>query len=533
MMRTLGAALVSIAFLTLPASAQRFYPDDPLFEEPTPRRLENAASRDLSDYYDFFSNLFAKPGEQISEVGPVPAQAVNTLGEPMVGAWYAQRHYYNRMSIEELQRGAGTGTPPSDDGLWTITAAKSDGVTPGFMIRDSNGEVFVVKFDPLDYPELATGADMISSRIFYAAGYHVPEYYIINFDEDRIVLGDDVELRDALGQRRKMTRRDVIELLIDAPRDSDGRWRGIASRYLSGKPLGPFRYEGTRSDDPNDVVPHENRRDLRGLSVLCAWVNHDDSRSINTLDMLVEEDGLQYVKHHLIDFGSTLGSASSAPNTPRNGHEYIFNRGTALKQFFTLGIWVPNWAKQHFPGIRSVGNFEAEVFDPARWVPEYPNPAFTNRLPDDAFWGAKQVMAFTDEEIRAIVQVAEYSDPRATRYIADTLIARRDKIGRHFFSQVLPLDRFRVEDGELVFNDLAVDYRFADGRDYTVQWSNFDNQAETKTPISSASSLAIPAAGEGGYLAADIHGGDPNKSVTVYLRRNATGFEVVGIDRKW
>ena len=33
-----------------------------------------------------------------------------------------------------------------------------------------------------------------------------------------------------------------------------------------------------------------------------------------------------------------------------------------------------------------------------------PITAFENRLPDDTFWAAKQVMAFTDEEIRAIVQ---------------------------------------------------------------------------------------------------------------------------------
>jgi len=524
--------VLALILLACPALAQRFYPDDPLQAEPNPRRVEDAASRDLSDYYDFIVNLFATPGEQVSKVGPIPAQAVNTLGEPMEGAWYTQRHYYNRMSLGELQRGAGTGNPPAD-GIWTITAAKSDGITPGFMIEDRNGDVFVVKFDPLDYPELATGADMISSRIFHAAGYHVPEYYIIHFDEDRIRLGDNVELRDELGQSRKMTRRDVIELLINAPRDEDGQWRGLASRYLSGKPLGPFRYYGTRSDDPNDVVPHEHRRDLRGLSVLCAWVNHDDSRAINTLDMLVEDGGIPYVKHHLIDFGSTLGSASNAPNTPRNGSEYMFDLGTSLKQFFTLGIWIPEWAKKKYPGIRSVGAFESKVFDPGGWVPEYPNPAFSNRLPDDGFWGAKQVMEFTDEDIRAIVQVAEYSDPRAEPYVADTLIERRDKIGRYFFSQVLPLDRFRIEDGELAFDDLAVKHGFLDGREYSIQWSSFDNQTEKKSPLTGRTSRAIPTVEEGAYVAVDIHGGDPAKSVTVYLRRASGRLEVVGVDRTW
>ena len=32
---------------------------------------------------------------------------------------------------------------------------------------------------------------------------------------------------------------------------------------------------------------------LRGLRVFAAWVNHNDSKSLNSLDMLVEEEGNQ------------------------------------------------------------------------------------------------------------------------------------------------------------------------------------------------------------------------------------------------
>ena len=65
----------------------------------------------------------------------------------------------------------------------------------------------------------------------------------------------------------------------------------MASRFIEGKLAGPFNYQGMRSDDPNDIVPHEDRRELRGLGVFAAWLNHHDTRAINSMDSLVVENG--------------------------------------------------------------------------------------------------------------------------------------------------------------------------------------------------------------------------------------------------
>jgi hypothetical protein len=154
-------------------------------------------------------------------------------------------------------------------------------------------------------------------------------------------------------------------------------------------------------------------------------------------------------------------------------------------------------------------------------------------LPDDEFWAAKQVMAFTNEQIRAIVKVAQYSDPRAEQYIADTLIARRDKIGKAYFQKVLPLDRFAVEDGNLVFHDLAREHGMEVNGPLYVTWSRFDNQNDQKSPISTAQDFRVPQASGSSYLAADIwRGDDKAKSVTVYVRTGSQ-TEVVGIQRNW
>jgi hypothetical protein len=528
--------LLRFAVLTLiaqPVMAEKFYSDDPLQREPHPRNAAGVKVRKLNDYYDLLENSFKERGERSRKDATIPARGVNTLGEPMDGVWYTHRHYWKSMTEEELARGPGGTNPPAADGPWTLVSAKSEGISPGFVMTDSKGDRYFVKFDPISNPEMATGAEIIVARLFYALGYNVPDYYLIHFVPTQLAMGKDVEFRDAQGRKRKMTQRDLEKLLAKIPKTSDGRYRGIASLQLPGKPVGPFKYFGTRSDDPNDVVPHEHRRELRGMYVFSAWLGHNDCRSINSLDTLVQEDGSAYVRHYLIDFGSTLGSLSTQAKTARYGGEYYLDFKPASKQIVTLGLAVPYWAHAWYPDYPSIGRFEAATFQPDRWLPDYPNAAFLNRLPDDEFWAAKQVMAFSNEQIRAVVKVAQFSDPQAERYLADTLIARRDKIGKVYFAGVLPLDRFAVENGQLVFHDLAQEHAMEVKGPLHVSWSTYDNKANAKVPIPSAQDFHVPEASSS-YLAADIWRGDNTaKAVTVYLRMTGGRAEVVGIDRTW
>lgn len=518
-------------------SARKFYEDDPVQKEPLPVNAANIKGRKLSDYYDFFSNTFRKPGEQQRKGKLIPARAVNTLGEVPDSAWYTNRHYLTPMRMEELERGPGAAAAPDTSGPLTVVAAKTAGVMPGFRMRDAKGHLYFVKFDPKTNPEMATAADMIVSKFLYALGYNVPENYLFTFNRHQLRVAPDATVTDAQGKRRPMTDRDVTEILLTVPQTADGRYRIVASLGIAGKSVGEFRYYGTRQDDPNDIVPHEHRRDLRGLRVFCAWLGHDDTRNVNTFDALVEQDGRKFIKHYLIDFGAALGSDSNWPNSPRSGNVYWFDWTTSAEQLFSLGLAVPRWARATYPKIPAVGRFEADIFDPEKWVPFYPNAAFANCLPDDAFWAAKQVMAFTDDQIRAIVKTGQYSDPEAENWIVQCLIKRRDKIGKAYFAKVLPLDRFEVHGSELVFDDLAVKHGLLGSRDYTVQWSRFNNDTEQKTQLAGDTSLALPRqlqeAAVGEYFAADISGVDKQKTITVYLRKSAGGVRIVGIDRTW
>jgi hypothetical protein len=526
------AILLSLGLAATLPETEKFRPDDPLDSELKPLPVTDPARRKLSDYYDAITHTLSTPGEfTAGDAKKGGAQAINTLGEPLQGAWWVKRHYYRPMTVEQLVAGPGNAHPPSAESSWTVIGAKNEGVTPGFVMSDAKGELYFMKFDPLSNPEMATGADHIAIRLVHALGYHVPENYLVEFTREQLVIGKDVSIADRLGRRHKMTERDLSELLLKVPKMKSGKYRATASRAIPGKGLGPYRYYGRRSDDPNDFVPHEHRRDLRGLAVVSAWIDHDDSRAINTYDALIDGS----IRHYILDLGSALGSGTQQANSPRSGGEYLFGWKQSAVQLFTLGAAIPYWAHADFPDLPSVGRFEWKTFDPAKWVPEYPNPAFRNRLPDDEFWAAKQIVALRDNEIEAIVQSAQYSDPKAAAWITRCLIERRDKIGRTYLSKVLPIDRFRIEDGRLAFEDLFESSRLGEPLHYSIAWQQLDNKAGTTKPLSQPASSLIPFEG-GPYRVARITAAQrPGQYVDVALRfpDQSQPPLIVGIDRHW
>src|SRR3984885_745092 len=528
-------AVFTFAMVATPSFAQdggkKFYPDDPLLREPPPRPVASAAKQEIDNLYDFLENSFVTPRKEgKARRGPHLALDVNTLGEVPDSPWYTSRHYYRRLSIHELKRGPGNSTPPNPQGTWRVTSAKSDGVTPGFVIEDQQKNKYLLKFDPADYPEVASAVDVIGSKVFYALGYNTPENYIVHFRREQLEIPAGVMWRDVNGKKHPLTARVIDAMLKTQPRRADGTYRVIASRWVAGQELGPFAYGGTRTDDPNDIVPHQDRRELRGLGVFAAWLNHTDTKSINSIDSLVSENGVQYINHYLLDFGSIMGSGGTGEKLPWFGHEYVMEYKEAPVQLLTLGFHPPRWARSTYPKLTGAGLFDYQSFDPMGWKPDYPNPAFLLMDDQDAFWAAKQIAAFSDAEIRALVETGEYSDPRTTDWITKCLIERRDKTTQAWFSRVLPLDKFGVVDGRLVFEDMSTPIELANGRKYRVGWASWDRNGRV-TLLADAGGTHVPVfRNDTQYLAATISCTEAEarckNSITVYLRHGQTGPEV-------
>jgi hypothetical protein len=469
---------------------RRFYPDDPLWNDPDTMSIPDVADFELRKDADFLINSFVHPG---GDAGP--ALNVNSVGEVPDSSWFTNRIGLGNMTVQDIVRGPDTVDGPAP-GVWTVVSRPAGGITPKFTIRDARGDRYIFKLDPVDLPELPSSVEVISTKIFHALGYNVPEDFVFYVDRARLTVDPNAEWTDERGARRPITENDLKHWLGKMARvRPDGTVRVLASRYIKGKPIGEYQYHETRSDDPNDIFPHEKRRELRGLRVFAAWVHHDDSRSLNTFDTFVEQDGRRFIKHYLLDFGSNMGSGSTSVQEPRAGYEYYAEGDKLLKGIFSFGLWTRDWMHVKYPSYPAVGNYEGEFFEPWKWKPEYPNPSFDRMDEADAFWGANLLTYFTDDVIRAMVATGKISDPAAAAYLAETLIKRRDKCIRYWIRQTNPLDRFKVNgDGsEVTFDNAALRAGAAQGpATYKVQWSALDNLKNEERPVGEEVALTEP-----------------------------------------
>ena len=526
------------------AAGMKFYSDDPISRDPEMQDASSAQPLEVSDQYDLIESSFLGAGEKADQ----RAVNLNTVDEVPDSSWFTNRggsRTAARINLADLVKGPDAGTGPAL-GTWTVTSRKSEGVTPGFTMKDTKGDIYWIKFDPKGFPEMASGAEVISTKFFHAFGYHVPENYVATLRPEALEIAPDATMKDEDGRRRRLTQHDIDDILEGAAQQEDGTYRVLASRNLPGRVLGPFRYYGTRPDDPNDIFPHEHRRELRALSVFAAWLNHDEVRSSNSLDTIVSDRGRQIVRHHLLDFGSTLGSGSVKAQSRRAGNEFVWESRPTFITMLTLGLYVRPWIKVDYPEIPSVGRFESTYYRAEDWKPDYPNPAFRNARPEDRFWAARIIAALSDDGIAGVVGAARFSESRATEYITKTLLERKSKVLDAWLNGTNPIVNVALSaSGELTFDNAAERAGVANAAErYTVQWSRFDNATGTHSDAGAEQSLTQPRgqmppallSARPEFVSARLRAHHSDRPawlhpLVVYFRRAGDGWSLVGLER--
>lgn len=524
-------------------AAPRFRPDDPIALDDDRAVDAGTVARDRrGGWVDFFFNTLARADDQAAP----RAANVNTLDEVADSSWFTNRRGAQALNVAAIVRG-----PDRFASLasreWLIVEGKDSGQQPGFRAVDPSDptrQLYQIEFDSQSHPEMATGAEIIGTAIYHALGYNVVDVYLTDLSRESLRISPDATIA-VNGRTRRFTRTDLDALLRRVARMKNGRYRALASRFAGGRNVGPFRYAGTRPDDPNDIYPHEHRRELRGNRVFAAWLNHDDSRSMNTLDMLDDRSGRWAITHYMFDFGSMLGSGTDGADHPWVGHEHVVDASPAWRTLLSLGLY-----RRPFIGVAApsdmpaAGNFTADRFIPAEWKPHYPNPAFSRMRADDAFWAARMLAALTPEAIAAIVRKAHYSDARVTDYVTGTLIQRRAAALKTWLTGVNPIVDPRISGDRLVFSNAAVDAGVAAPEaSYELRWFVFENAAQRHRFLgagatASGTQAVVPDALRAGseYIGVEVRTRHAQFAswrapVRLYFRRALAGWTTVGLER--
>jgi hypothetical protein len=265
----------------------------------------------------------------------------------------------------------------------------------------------------------------------------------------------------------------------------------------------------------------------------------------NTLDTIITEEGRGLIRHYLQDVGSTFGVGANGPHDWNEGWEHVYDGPPSHRRFLTFGFAFSPWQTAYYEPYPSVGRFEGDAFDPETWKPRAPSVSYYEMRPDDAFWAARRVMAFSDDLIRAIVKTARFSDPKAEQYLADVLIARRDKIGRAYLPKINPIvDPALDQSGLLTFANAAVRARVAKApASYQATWFAFDNATGESTRVAATESaigqMQAPGAlrkAPGSFVKVELSatsGEHPSwaQPVHAYFQRQADAWRLVGFER--
>jgi hypothetical protein len=461
------ASSLRLLFVTLGlcgcATVSRFPLEAPLTRDDDQAAFARAPDEYYSPFaWDGANYMVFHPIARLFAVDPAGAATnVNALDEVPSSSWFENRLGVRAMTPEEVARGSCSDKvldPNGPDGSWTIDKGKDNGANPGFRVNIEGLGKFMLKTDPETEPDRATGATAVASRVYHAVGYHAACDTVVYFRPSLLKLKPGLTVTNNQGVTRPFDQKRLDEILRQASH-RNGLVRMVASSWLPGKPIGPFRYEGTRNDDPNDVIPHEDRRDVRAGRLVAAWLNHFDSREQNTMDVFLpldkkRKDGPGYVRHYIIDMGDCFGSQWTVDGISRRlGYSYVFDGGHVGEDFLTLGAQERPWERAQLTG-GIFGYFSARDFDPEGWRGEYPNPAFMRMTEQDGAWMARILAGFDDELVAAAVKVGQY-DTVSERYLTTTLQARRRSILRRYLSKVSPIAQVSANTQGVCGVDLA------------------------------------------------------------------------------
>jgi hypothetical protein len=421
---------------------------------------------------------------------------VNALDEVPESTWY--RTTLNAFNPLQGYERDGPPVPP-----WTRRAEPAASETPGAeVVTDARGLAYELVADDAGRERMRTAAAVMASRLVHALGYRTPEVHLV---------------RSPAGKRL------------------------AATRWPPGVDLGPTTIQ-SRSDDPNDAIAHVDRRTLRALALVAAWLDLKQLPPRMLRDLYVGKPGRGHVEHVVVGLDGALGVARYhdalgwAQDADRQDSNFFL-------KLFSMGL------SPKPPGLPPVTPWPSVgLIAPTLAVDQYdvapPFEPFDRLQPADAYWAAKRIAALPHFTL-ALAIMAGQLDPPAQNWLLQVLHLRRGQVIAWGYDRTTPLEVVTLRAGSagadaLLLADLAIVSRVmaASRSRYLVRY--LDSEAHPLAPETTVRPdgahvvVPLPAAlGERDYVVVQVQGYRDDQPLPrpfeAHLRPRTGRFRLAGV----
>jgi hypothetical protein len=431
---------------------------------------------------------------------PGEAQDINAIDEVPMSSWFRPPIFF----------GAPLGPYPHDgppEPPFTYLEKPPVSGTPGaHAIIDARGLAYELVPDIRGRAGMRTSAAAIASRLAFAVGYRTPEVHVLITPEGE---------------------------------------RYAATRWPIGADLGPTPIDTRRDDDPNDHVDHRDRRTLRALQLVTAWLDMKRMPPRILRDAYVGEPGKGHVEHFLVGFDGALGvddwrEAVRWMRDPDREDANFFLR------LFSFGLSPKPAAFPPDTPWPSIGLLDETVAMDA-YSPSPPFEPIDRLQAGDAYWMAKRLASLSHETVAEAVSASRLTLPEQ-HWLFQVLSRRRAQIVAWGYDRVTPLEfgLFVPEDAEkklpprLVLIDWAIRHRMMtpERSSYRVRFLDARGeevaQAETVRAAQDRVVATLPPSlKQLEYVVVQVQGArdghDLPRFVEVHLRPSKAGYTLAGV----